>query len=426
MGYGHQRAAYPFLSLAEGGLITSNDYPGASEEEKKIWQKDRSNYEMISKFKAVPFLGEAVFSIMDYFQKIDPFYPRRDLSKNSFQQIHFFKKIKKGMGKNLINILNQNPIPFVTTFFVAAYFAEYYNYQGPIYCIVCDADISRAWAPIDPPNSKIIYFAPNKRVKERLILYGVKKENIYITGFPLPKENIGENKEILKSDLKRRLAVLDPLNSYRNKYEKILEAYLCPKNEIKKVDRPLILTFAVGGAGAQKKLGLIILKKLKNKINEGKLKLNLVAGSRKDVFDFYDKELKKEFLNKENLVNIIYNPDKMKYFKEFNIVLRNTDILWTKPSELSFYSGLGLPIIMAEPVGSQEHYNRRWLLGIGAGVDSKNPNYVDEWLFDFLNSGWLAEAAMRGFLNAPKMGTYNIENIVLHNKINEIDETRIM
>ena len=426
MGYGHQRAAYPFLNLAKGGIITANNYKGASEEEKKMWYRDRIGYESVSKFKKIPVIGSFVFSVMDYFQKIESFYPKRDLSQNSQQQLMFIKKIKKGMGKNLIDELNKNPLPLVTTFFSAVYFAEYYNYKGPVYCIICDADISRAWAPIDPKKSKTIYLAPNQRVKERLVLYGVKKENIYVTGFPLPMENIGENQEILKEDLKKRLAVLDPNKSYRNKYEKLIENYLCPKNEIGKAERPLTLTFAVGGAGAQKELGKILVEKLKNKIIEGKVQLNLVAGSREEIYNFFKKVLKENFLQDNRNVSIIYNPDKMELFKEFNLILRSSDILWTKPSELSFYSGLGLPIIMAEPIGSQETYNRRWLLGIGAGVDSKNPKYVDEWLFDFLNSGWLAEAAMRGFLNAPKMGTYNIKNIVLHGKINEIERVRIM
>jgi len=426
MGYGHQRAAYPFLNLAKGGIITANNYKGASEEEKKMWYRDRIGYESVSKFKKIPVIGSFVFSVMDYFQKIESFYPKRDLSQNSQQQLMFIKKIKKGMGKNLIDELNKNPLPLVTTFFSAVYFAEYYNYKGPVYCIICDADISRAWAPIDPKKSKTIYLAPNQRVKERLVLYGVKKENIYVTGFPLPMENIGENQEILKEDLKKRLAVLDPNKSYRNKYEKLIENYLCPKNEIGKAERPLTLTFAVGGAGAQKELGKILVEKLKNKIIEGKVQLNLVAGSREEIYNFFKKVLKENFLQDNRNVSIIYNPNKMELFKEFNLILRNSDILWTKPSELSFYSGLGLPIIMAEPIGSQETYNRRWLLGIGAGVDSKNPKYVDEWLFDFLNSGWLAEAAMRGFLNAPKMGTYNIKNIVLHGKVNEIERVRIM
>jgi len=426
MGYGHQRAAYPFLNDAKGGIITANNYKGASDEEIKIWRNDRIGYELVSKFKKIPVIGTTIFSIMDYFQKIEPFYPKRDLSKNTKQQKMYLNKIKKGMGKNLIDELNKNPLPLVTTFFAAVYFAEYYNYKGQVYCIICDADISRAWAPIDPKKSNTIYLVPNQRVKERLILYGVKEKNIYATGFPLPTENIGENKEILKEDLKKRLAVLDPHKAYRNKYEKLIENYLCPKNEIGSAERPLTLTFAVGGAGAQKELGKVLIENLKSKIKGGQVQLNLVAGSRLEIYNFFKKVLQNNFLQEDRNVNIIYNSNKMEFFKEFNKVLRTSDILWTKPSELSFYCGLGLPIIIAEPIGSQEIYNRRWLLGIGAGVDSKNPKYVDEWLFDFLNSGWLAEAAINGFLNAPKMGTYNIKNIVLHGEVNEIERVRIM
>jgi len=426
MGYGHQRAAYPFTSLAENGIYVLNDYPGISEWEKKDWDSTRKQYELISYFKKIPLIGNTIFSVMDYFQSIRPFYPKRDLSSPSFQQKYFYKKISKGYGRNLISSLNKNPLPLLTTFFVAAYAADYYNYQGEIYCIVCDADISRAWAPMDPANSRINYLAPNKRVKERLKLYGVKEERIFITGFPLPKENLGKNLSVLKKDLKQRLEILDPKAVYRKKYKKIIEGYLCPINELDGPQRPFTLTFAVGGAGAQRELGVTILTKLKDKILEGKIKLNLVAGSRSDVYNYFNGVLKEQFLHNNENVKIIYATKKADYFKIFNDALHTTDILWTKPSELSFYAGLGVPIIMTPPIGSQEDYNRRWLLGIGAGVDSKNPEYVDEWLFDFLDSGWLAEAAMRGFFNGPKNGVYNIENLILHNEVHEIDNVRLL
>jgi hypothetical protein len=427
MGYGHQRAAYPLISKAEGGVVTLNDYPGIADWEREYWKGSLGEYEFLSAFKKIPYIGDISFKFMDFFQKIEPFYPRRDLSKPSLQQRYFYKKVAAGVGKNLINNLNQNPLPLLTTFFVVAYCAEYYNYKGEIYLVVCDADVSRSWAPLDSSNTRIKFLVPNRRVKERLILYGVKKEQIYATGFPLPKENIGiDDWEYLKADMKSRLEVLDPKGVYRNKYAKLIEAYLCPVSELDGPSRQLTLTFAVGGAGAQRDLGVLILKKLKNKIIENKIKLNLIAGSRRDVFEYYNKVLKDNFLHNYENVQVIFDENKMEYFKKFNAILRETDVLWTKPSELSFYSGLGLPIIMTETIGSQEDYNRRWLLGVGAGVDSKNPNYVDEWLFDFLESGWLAEAAMRGYMNAPKMGTYNIENIVLHNKINEIEDVRLL
>ncbi len=427
MGYGHQRATYPFLSKAYGGVINANKYRGIASSEQKTWNSGRQWYEIISQHKSFPIIGEIAFSIMDYFQKIESFYPRRDLSKNSSQQKYFYNQVRHGLGKNLINELNKYPLPILTSFFVPAYAAEYNGYRGQIYCIVCDADIARAWAPYDSKNSKINYLAPNKRVKERLILYGVRPEKIYVTGFPLPKENIGGlRQEILKHDLKSRLYNLDPRGIYRKKYEKLIEGYLCPIREIKKNKHPITVTFAVGGAGAQRELGALVLKRLKKHIQKKELRLNLIAGVRNDVYLYFKKILKQEGLENNKMANLLFEINKIEYFKLFNETLRTTDVLWTKPSELTFYSGLGIPIIMSEPIGSQEYYNREWLLNMGCGIDAKDPRYVDEWLMDWLNSGWLAEAAMQGYLDAPKMGTYHIENIVLKGKKSEIEDVHLL
>jgi len=96
--------------------------------------------------------------------------------------------------------------------------------------------------------------------------------------------------------------------------------------------------------------------------------------------------------------------------------LRKTDILWTKPSELSFYTGLGIPTIIAPSIGSQEDFNRKWLQAIGAGVLQENPRYANQWIFDYLNSGRFAEAALDGFIEVEKLGTYNIKKIVFEQK----------
>jgi len=428
MGYGHQRAAYPFIDNSYRGIINANHYQGISRSEQSVWESDRRLYELISRFKRFPLIGKFIFGVMDHFQKIEPFYPRRDLSANSRQQKYFFKRVKKGLVKSLIDDFNTHrSMPFLTTFFVPAYAAEYHKYKGKIYCVVCDADVARAWAPIDPQKSRINYLVPNRRVKERLKLYGVREEKIFVTGFPLPKENIGGSKQtIVKKDLAARIYNLDPKGIYRKKYANLIESYLCPVKDIKKNKNPLSITFAVGGAGAQRELGVILLKRLKKHIKSNKLRLNLVAGVRNDVYLFFQQAVRDNHLAKSDNVHLIYAEDKINYFRVFNKALRTTDILWTKPSELTFYSGLGLPILMSEPIGYQERYNRDWLLAIGAGIDSEDPRYVDEWLFEWLNSGWLAEAAMQGFLDAPKLGTYHIENIVLHNKFSEIDDIHLL
>jgi len=56
--------------------------------------------------------------------------------------------------------------------------------------------------------------------------------------------------------------------------------------------------------------------------------------------------------------------------------------------------------------------NQDWLVKMGTGIPQENPNYTDEWLFEWLNKGILSESAWEGFTEAPKYGTYNIEKII--------------
>lgn len=410
MGYGHQRAAYPLLDLSAGEIITINNYKGIPDWEREYWIDSLRSYEKISRLKKVPIIGNLVFAVMDAFQKIQPTYPNRDLSEPTTQQRYFYKVVKKGLGRKLIESLNSSGLPFVTTFFVASYIAEYHNYQGDIYCIICDTDASRAWAPLKPKESRIKFLVPSEKVRERFLMYGVKSENIIISGFPLPKENIGADRQILINDLGCRVGVLDQQGIYQKKYKSLLETVT--PGFSRKNNFPLTITYAVGGAGAQKEIGVTIMNKLSRDIKNKKISLNLVAGNRPEIKEYFLAEMKKVGFKAGQGVSVIYNEDKINYFKEFNECLHDTDILWTKPSELSFYCALGLPIIVSSPVGSQEDFNRDWLLSIGAGIDSLDPEYVNEWLPDMLGSGRLARAAMDGFLNAEQMGAYNIEKII--------------
>ncbi|MFA5155743.1 MAG: hypothetical protein WC453_04970 [Patescibacteria group bacterium] len=410
MGYGHQRAAYPLRDLSGGEIITINNYAGIPDWEREYWLKSLRSYERVSRLKKVPGLGGLVFAVMDAFQRIQPLYPYRDLSQPSVQQKYFYRFIKKGIGRDLIKKLNAGALPFVTTFFVAAYIAEYYGYAGEIYCIICDTDASRAWAPLDPDRSRTKFLVPSAKVRERFLMYGVKPENIIVSGFPLPKENIGADAEILTNDLGCRVGVLDPRGAYRQHYQSLLEKVT--PGFSRRHNLPLTITYAVGGAGAQKEIGATILRQLAGRIRNQEISLNLVAGSRPEIKDYFLDAIQEVGLQPGQGVEIVFAPDKMDYFRLFNECLHDTDILWTKPSELSFYCALGLPIIISEPVGSQEDFNREWLVSIGAGLDSPDPAYVSEWLPDLLASGRLARLAVDGFLNAEKMGTYNIEKLL--------------
>jgi len=412
MGYGHQRTSYPLKHLSpDGKIFIANDYPGIPARDRKIWESQRKAYEFVSAFKRVPIIGQLAFYILDRFQRILSFYPRRDLSRPSFQLKQSYYLIKKDWGKHLIEALQskEKPLPFISTFFVPAFMADHFNYPGDIFCVVCDADISRAWAPLIPQKSKIKYFAPNERTAERLKLYGVKSENIFLTGYPLPLENIGTKKmEKLKEDLGYRLFNLDPQKRFFRYYEPLIKKHLGSLPE--KPNHPLTIMFAVGGAGAQKEIGVKIVKTLAKetggKFKNERVKIILVAGIKKEIKEFF--ESRARGLNAE----VIFGENIEDYFEKFNQALRKTDILWTKPSELSFYSAFGLPIIIAPPIGSQEEFNRRWLLKSGFGLSQEDPSHLHQWLFDWLNQGYLAEAAMQGFVEGEKLGTIKIKEII--------------
>jgi len=416
MGYGHQRTAYALRELAvDNKIINANDYEGIPDKDRLLWESSRNFYEFISRFKGFPLIGDWAFKIYDRTQKIFDFYPRRDLSGATFVERNTYNLLTKGWGHHLIKMVwpkqGEQPKPFISTFFIAAFMAEYHRYPGDIYCVVCDADISRAWAPLLPHKTRIKYLTPNERTKQRLMLYGIPKENIFLTGYPLPMACVGnESMSLLKYDIRNRLANLDPQKSYEKNYGSLIKTHLgeLPAGS----DHPLTIMFAVGGAGAQKEIGVSLLDQFKNKIVSREMKIILVAGVKTKIKRYFEQEIKK--LRMENLKNIevLFADNFGDYFDAFNQALSKADLLWTKPSELSFYSALGIPIIIAPTIGSQEDFNKEWLLMHGFGIEQRNPNYASEWIFDWLRSGYLAEIAMEGFIEGEKLSVLNIKKII--------------
>ncbi len=413
MGYGHQRTAYPLKDIAFSGIINANKYKGIPKKDQKIWQTTRSFYEFISRFRRIPIIGLITFLFFDSFQKILGYYPKRDLSKSNIGGKVVFSYIKRGWGQDLIENFKKNPLPLITTFFTPAFMAEEFDYPNDIYCVICDADISRQWVPINPKKSRIKYFAPCNWARDRLILYGVKPENIFLTGYPLPKENIGgQNMEILKKDLSYRLLNLDPSGRYRKMYKPLIKGYL---GELPKLpNHPLTVMFSIGGAGAQKEIAAGIINDLKEKIRAKELRFIISVGTRPELKKYFENNVKD--LKMDGWLHILSGKNMPDYFEKFNKALRTTDILMTKPSELSFYSGLGIPIIIEPSIGSQEDFNRRWLIHTGSAILQENPKYTSEWLFDLINAGDLAEMAMQGFVETKILGTYNIERIITGKK----------
>ena len=417
MGYGHQRAAYPLKDIAYERIFTANKDICVSEKDHKLWEEMRIFYETISRFKKIPLIGKFTFYVYDQLQKISPFFPFRDLSKPTFGTRRLKKLMMKGFGKSLVDYMSKSGLPVIATHFMPALSFDYNGRE--IYCVVTDTDINRVWVSDDPKKSKMIYFAPCQHVVLRLRQYGVPDEHIIETGFPLPKENIGPDDQIVKADILPRLVNLDPSGIFFEKYKgMILDKLDLDKKmrfDVKTLARfkthKLTVTYAVGGAGAQKEIAVDIIRSLREKVASDELIINIIAGTRLELKIYFENALRdiglKECLGKS--INIIFAFDKKTLFSTTNEILRTTDILWTKPSEMSFYTALGIPIIIAPPIGAHENYNREWLEHIGSGFVQQDPKFTKDWLYYWLQNGRLADAAIQGFIDAPRRGTYNIE-----------------
>jgi hypothetical protein len=415
MGYGHQRAAYPLRGIAEGGIIVANDYPGMPDYDRRVFGRLERMHISLSRLKKLPLLGPLTFRLYDQVQAIPRFDPTRDMSRPTLQVRGATRLIRRqSWGRHLIGSLwERKRLPFLTTFFSPAHMADLHGYPGPIYCVICDVDMSRDWVAQDPRHSRIFYFAPTQRVCERLKLYGVPPERALLTGFPLPDENLGYPEfGVLRRDMATRLPNLDPQRRYllAEQRQALLDLGIPEPPPFS--GRPLTIMFAVGGAGAQAEIGVEALQALADRIRGGEVRLHLVAGVSERIRELFEEALGHAGLSelRGGGVSILFEPQKSRYFEVFNRTLRETDILWTKPSELSFYVALGVPILMAPPIGSQEDFNREWLLEIGAALEQKEMRHFAEWFDEYLRSGAFARAALSGYSRAPRMGTYNIIN----------------
>jgi hypothetical protein len=412
MGYGHQRAVYPLKYLSRNRIIlNANTSPYTSLKERRLWKEMLKTYEFMSRAGKLPLIGRFLSKTLDSLLYIPSFYPLKDRSNSTLQVRYLKLTISKGLCDGIIEQIIQPELPLITSFYSSAIAAEMAGHD-PVYCIICDTDMSRAWVPENAYDSRILYFVPGTVAAQRLHSYGVPEKNILVTGFPLPLELLGDRTlNTLKKNLKRRIINLDLTGSFYNLYKHSINAYLQEmgrkSSEISSQKRSLTITYAVGGAGAQKEIGRQIAQSLADEIIAGKVILNLVAGTRKEIRDYFNRVKGQITYGSEN-VNILWAEDNESYFELFNRYLHVTDILWTKPSELSFYCALGIPIIMTPAIGPQEKCNQRWLREIGAGIKQQNPEFTHQWLFDLLNRGRLAEAAWNGFLKARKFGTYNI------------------
>jgi hypothetical protein len=412
MGYGHNRAAQAFATILKTSVWEVDVAPIAGADERRSWSRTRAFYEGMSRASQLGTLARPFRTLLDNVTSIPHLHPHRDLSGPTLGSRGLKWLIDRGLGRGMLEALQRDPGPLLTTFYAPALIADNAGLR-PSYCVVTDADINRVWAPSDPKTSEVIYFAPSQRAQLRLQAYGVRPDHIHMTGFPLPPELLGgPDLAVLHSNLAARLVRLDPSGVFRDSYRDELDHFLGPLPEPTR--RAPLLTFTIGGAGSQARLAKMLLASLKADIEAGKLRLTLVAGTHANLNDQF-----KEWTHEVGLdprlgdgLDILYVSDLWEYFRVFNQLLAETDILFTKPSEMTFFAALGLPLVFSWPVGVHERYNRRWALEGGAGLKQRDLRFTSGWINEWLQDGTLAGAAWSGFMRLPKFGLYRILEIV--------------
>jgi hypothetical protein len=402
MGYGHMRPAEALAAALGTEVLHCDRAPLAPPDEQRLWAEVRRGYELTSRVSQLPVVGAPAKLALEAVTYIPPLYPRRDMSGQTMGTRALARFGRRGLGAGLVAYAKEKGAPILSTYFTPAVLAD--GAAEGVHCVVTDSEINRVWAPLDPAKTKVTYFAPSVRALRRLRAYGVPRERIHLTGFPLPDELVGgRGQDALRRNLAARLGRLDPAGAFRRGRERELEAVL--GQPIGAAGPPRIV-FAVGGAGSQVGIGCKIADGLARPIRDGKIKLTLVAGVRAEVKDAFDESLRRGGL--ADAVDVLFAPTVPEYLRSFNTLLAGTDVLWSKPSEITFFGGLGLAMVFSPPVGVHEEYNRQWAIENGAGLAQHKPEHAADWLEDWLDEGTLANAAWNGFRRLPSLGLYEI------------------
>ncbi|HEY6911219.1 MAG TPA: hypothetical protein VI356_17705 [Myxococcales bacterium] len=383
MGYGHLRPAAALAEHLGVGVMRMDAPPLGDARDRAFWERARRLYEPLTRFSQLPGIGPPLRALLGAVTAIPSPWPARDLSGPSAGTRWLSRAAREGVGQALARYLEETGAPLIATFYAAPILAELHGARG-LYCLITDSDVNRVWAPPDPARSGIVYFAAADRARRRMESYGVPRSRIRVTGYPLPDSLVGSDQAAAKANFRSRMERLQGKGG------------------------PPLVVFAIGGAGAQVPLARTAIAGMRRQILEGALRLALVAGARGDVASALREAVAAAGLGSHPGVELLADSDVFAYFAKLNALLARADVLWSKPSEMTFFAALGLPFVAAPPVGVHEEWNLRWAADRGAALSQHDPSSAGEWLLEWLHDGVLAAAADAGMRNLEKMGLYEI------------------
>ncbi len=386
MGYGHLRAAHALAEAIGTGVVRIDAPPLASPREVRTWARARAAYEALSRLAAARATRVVCAPLLRALTAIPDASRGRDLSRPDGAARALDRLAGDGLGAGLCARLRATRAPLLATFYAPAIAADRRGAPG-VHLVATDVDLHRVWAPADAARTGIRYHVPASRTAERLRAYGVPAGRIAVTGFPLPPGLTGPAGERAYSERLARLG------------------------GARRDGRALEVAIAIGGAGAQTAIAREALLALRPGLITGRLHLTIVAGQRRDVARGLAAARDAAGIPRA-VAAVLFAPDFPSLYGAFNDLLARIDVLWTKPSELVFYAALGLPLVLAPPLGVQEEANREHVLAAGAAVDQGDPREAGGWMLALLEAGRLADAARAGRAGLPRDGTRRIVEAV--------------
>ncbi|HVG93428.1 MAG TPA: hypothetical protein VND21_03190, partial [Planctomycetota bacterium] len=415
MGYGHLRAAHAIADACDATVLHADRPPFAEDWEVRHWARIRSFYESLSRATAVPFAGRAMQSILDGITAIPRPARAGELAAPSLASRYMASLVERGFGEGIVRHVRDRGVPLVATFYAQAIVADARGHADVV-CVVTDADVNRVWAPACAEEGAIRYAAPTARAARRLLAFGVPPERVHRTGFPLPHSLLGDDDVVARRRLAARLVRLDPRGAFLAQAPAQARR-LRDEADPADVAGPLLVAFAIGGAGAQGNVARDLVHGLREPLARGEVRLVLVAGVREDTAKtLADHARGAGFEPAEGApVEVLLAPDVPAYLDRFHALLGAVDLLWTKPSEITFFAATGLPIVLAPPLGVQERANRAWGISRGAALDG-DARDAARFLRRALDDGSLARAAWNGFTRLPRHGTRRILELLRRGK----------
>ncbi len=384
MGFGHLRAAHNIASYGKCPILRVDQPPYTNHVDDFLWKSSQAIHTHASRDKEskIGFFYNWFESLMAIPENGTP----PSLGPSKF--VHVMQKL--GAGDKLFKEFDETNPTLFHTFYLPAMLSAYHGYRGKDFLLLCDTDFHRVWAPIDPEKYDLKYCVPISSSADRLISYGVEKEKIFVTGFPLPNINTGgHDLRVSERDFDaRRMRLKADSNS------------------------PLTIMFPFSGAGAYSNLLSDLVKSIHEDLKEGSLRLIVSCGNNTHALRSAENLFINYGIEDLEYAEIIFENDIFAAFDRFNSALKSSDVIITKPSEMVFYAALGIPLIFLPPIGAHEEKNRDYIFENNCGVNMVPSSDFPRWLEKSRRKGLLLELADKGFTSLPKNGSVVIDELV--------------